>query len=161
GRRRCATALCRPDPCQSRPLACDRQLQRSRHDAPGRDAWRCRFAAEVVWRRDRARPTCSRWPACLAAARERQRRAAGAPGAAADDPALDVPVPEGDAGGAFDAVLGGSRFGNVLHAALERVDFAAWAPWRPGDEAPPGETPILVEALRGEGYGSDHLDVGT
>ncbi len=84
-----------------------------------------------------------------------------APAAAADEPAQDVPVAEDDAGGAFDALLGGSRFGNVLHAALERVDFAAWAPWRPGDEAPPGETRILVEALRGEGYGSDHLDAGT
>ena len=50
----------------------------------------------------------------------------------------------------------GARFGNVLHAALERVDFAAWHGWR-RDEPPPAQAAPLREALRGGGYDSDTL----
>lgn len=82
------------------------------------------------------------------------------PAAAADEPALDVADIDAGTVGTIDALLGGSRFGNALHAALERVDFAAWSDWRPGDGAPPGQTPLLVEALRGEGYTREHLDAG-
>ena len=39
--------------------------------------------------------------------------------------------------GAFDRRFSGSRFGNVLHDALEHVDFAAWSDWRAGN-APHG-----------------------
>lgn len=50
----------------------------------------------------------------------------------------------------------GTRFGNVLHAALERVDFTHWraAPnaWAGADAAPLGQAPILREALREGGF---------
>ena len=47
----------------------------------------------------------------------------------------------------------GARFGNVLHEALETVDFARWRDW-PGDAPPAGEAPALERALRNGGYGS-------
>ena len=47
----------------------------------------------------------------------------------------------------------GARFGNVLHEALETVDFALWRDW-PGDAPPPGEAAALERALRNGGYGS-------
>lgn len=50
----------------------------------------------------------------------------------------------------------GARFGNVLHAALEHVDFAAWRGWC-RDEPPPTQAAPLREALRGGGYDSDAL----
>jgi exodeoxyribonuclease V beta subunit len=49
----------------------------------------------------------------------------------------------------------GARFGNALHAALERCDFAAWRDWS-GDLPPPGEFATLQRALRSEGYGGDN-----
>jgi exodeoxyribonuclease V beta subunit len=50
--------------------------------------------------------------------------------------------------------LSGVRFGNALHAALERADFARWRDW---DQAlpPPGEADAILAALRAEGFGSD------
>jgi len=48
----------------------------------------------------------------------------------------------------------GSRFGNALHEALERVDFAAWLDWR--DALPPtGQLEAVASALRNWGYASD------
>ena len=47
----------------------------------------------------------------------------------------------------------GARFGNVLHEALETVDFARWRDW-PGEAPPAGEAPALEQALRNGGYGS-------
>ena len=47
----------------------------------------------------------------------------------------------------------GARFGNVLHEALETVDFARWRDW-PGDAPPAGEAAALERALRNGGYGS-------
>ncbi len=50
----------------------------------------------------------------------------------------------------------GGRFGNVLHEAMENVDFAAWADWQPGLEAPEAE--VLRKALHDEGYADVDLD---
>jgi exodeoxyribonuclease V beta subunit len=59
---------------------------------------------------------------------------------------------------AFDRRFGGSRFGNVLHDALERVDFAAW---RDGDAAlPPTQALALGDALRRGGYAEADIAPG-
>jgi exodeoxyribonuclease V beta subunit len=60
---------------------------------------------------------------------------------------------------AVDRRFSGSRFGNVLHAALEHVDFAAWSDWRNGG-APPTQADTLAAALRAEGYADADLDDG-
>jgi exodeoxyribonuclease V beta subunit len=70
--------------------------------------------------------------------------------------AIDASVPDA---GAFDRRFSGSRFGNVLHAALEHVDFAAWSDWR-GGHAPPAQAEALADALRAEGYADAELDDG-
>jgi exodeoxyribonuclease V beta subunit len=49
----------------------------------------------------------------------------------------------------------GARFGNSLHAALERTRFEAWRDGRE-DAPPPGEEAALIEALRGEAYVGDN-----
>ena len=87
-------------------------------------------------------------------------------GAAADEPAQptdDVPAIEAAievAQAPFDPRFAGSRFGNVLHAALETAAFAAWAGWRDGDPAPGDEGAVLRQALREEGYADADLDDG-
>ncbi len=53
---------------------------------------------------------------------------------------------------AFDPRFAGSRFGNVLHAALEHTDFTAWQGWQAGDAPPPGQAEIIAQALRDDGY---------
>ncbi|MEP6634206.1 MAG: 3'-5' exonuclease, partial [Luteimonas sp.] len=45
----------------------------------------------------------------------------------------------------------GSRFGNVLHHALEHVDFAAWRD-HASDLPPPGQERYLIDALNSQGY---------
>ncbi len=84
-------------------------------------------------------------------------------GGAADEPAQG----EDDAGqdpvtaqDAFDPRFAGSRFGNVLHAALENTDFGAWRGWRPGDAAPAGQAGVIAAALRAEGYAGADIDDG-
>jgi exodeoxyribonuclease V beta subunit len=73
---------------------------------------------------------------------------------AEDEPALaDAVAP------ASDAAFGGSRFGNVLHDALEHVDFAAWRDWR-GGATPNGQEPALRGALLRGGYAASELDAG-
>jgi len=87
---------------------------------------------------------------------------------AGDEPAValaDALAARSDAGPAapadeFDPRFSGSRFGNVLHAALEQVDFAAWADWREGEGAPSDQDAPLRDALRVEGYGRQDLDDG-
>ncbi|MGJ7904797.1 3'-5' exonuclease, partial [Lysobacter sp. 1R34A] len=59
-----------------------------------------------------------------------------------------------------DARFSGSRFGNVVHDALERVDFGAWRGWTPDQAEPPGEGEVLASALRAEGYTEADLDEG-
>ncbi|WP_058836098.1 UvrD-helicase domain-containing protein [Luteimonas abyssi] len=78
---------------------------------------------------------------------------ADAPGpATASDPAQpDAP---------FDPRFAGTRFGVVLHEALEEGDFAAWHDWQPGDPAPADERVVIDTALRGGGYAADDLDDG-
>ena len=75
------------------------------------------------------------------------REDAGAPtlepdGAADDEP--DAPALPGTR-------FSGTRFGNVLHAALERVDFAAWDDFR-GELPPHGQLEPLESALRDGGF---------
>ena len=48
----------------------------------------------------------------------------------------------------------GTRFGNALHGALERVRFADWHGWQ-GVLPPPGQLEPLQESLRNEGFASE------
>ncbi len=48
----------------------------------------------------------------------------------------------------------GPRFGNALHRALERVDFAAWLDWR-GPAPPTGQFDAVVEALAQHGFDTE------
>ena len=68
----------------------------------------------------------------------------------ADDTALPA---------AFDPRFSGSRFGNVLHEALEHVDFNAWASWK-DQAAPAAQEQALRAALLGGGYAEVDLDDG-
>ena len=61
---------------------------------------------------------------------------------------------------AYDPRFAGTRFGVVLHEALEEGDFAAWRDWRPGDAAPGNERTTIETALRGGGYAADEVDDG-
>lgn len=72
-------------------------------------------------------------------------------GGAQDEPTM--PVFDGD------ARFSGSRFGNVLHGALERVDFAAWSDW-PRTPPAAAELAHLRAALHKEGYADDDIDDG-
>ncbi len=93
-----------------------------------------------------------------------------ADGAATDEPAQadpagleDAPAGTGDAPAiaeAYDPRFSGSRFGNVLHDALENTDFAAWAHWRAGDAAPDAQAQVLRDALAAEGYVQQDIDDG-
>ena len=86
------------------------------------------------------------------------------PAPAADEPAgvdlsLDaeqpaVPLEE------IDPRFMGSRFGNVLHDALENTDFALWGGWQAGQPAPGEEAEVLRASLRVEGYAEQDLDDG-
>ncbi|HYM85458.1 MAG TPA: 3'-5' exonuclease, partial [Pseudoxanthomonas sp.] len=59
----------------------------------------------------------------------------------------------------FDTRFSGSRFGNVVHDALEHVDFNAWADWSEG--APPaGQDQALRDALLRGGYADVDVDDG-
>ncbi|WP_305806409.1 exodeoxyribonuclease V subunit beta [Stenotrophomonas sp. YIM B06876] len=60
----------------------------------------------------------------------------------------------------WDPRFSGSRFGNVLHDALEHTDFSAWRQWRADDVAPAGCADGLRGALRAEGYADDDLEDG-
>ncbi len=84
-------------------------------------------------------------------------------GGAADEPAQTEAEAVQDpaaAQEAFDPRFAGSRFGNVLHAALENTGFGAWSGWRPGDGAPEGQAEVIARALRAEGYAGADIDDG-
>ncbi|MGE8290013.1 MAG: PD-(D/E)XK nuclease family protein, partial [Stenotrophomonas sp.] len=87
-------------------------------------------------------------------------------GGAADEPAqVDVDAePATEAAAAqpevFDPRFAGSRFGNVLHAALENVDFGIWRDWQPGGQAPEGQAEIIARAMRADGYIDEEIDDG-
>ena len=59
-----------------------------------------------------------------------------------------------------DPRFAGSRFGVVMHAALEHANFAAWRDWRPGDDAPEGQDAVIAEALREGGYAEAEVAEG-
>ena len=93
------------------------------------------------------------------AGHEIEAAATEVPAPAADEPAgAELPLePALPAGRELDAApvdprFMGSRFGNVLHDALEHVDFAAWADWQAGQPPPPGQAELLYRALRDGGY---------
>jgi exodeoxyribonuclease V beta subunit len=87
-------------------------------------------------------------------------------GGAADEPAqVDVDAePASEAAATqpevFDPRFSGSRFGNVLHAALENVDFGIWCDWQPGQAAPEGQAEIIAKAMRADGYIDEEIDDG-
>ncbi|MGE8279575.1 MAG: UvrD-helicase domain-containing protein [Stenotrophomonas sp.] len=87
-------------------------------------------------------------------------------GGAADEPAqVDVDAePASEASTAqpevFDPRFAGSRFGNVLHAALENVDFGTWRDWQPDDAAPEGQAEIIEKAMRADGYIDEEIADG-
>ncbi|MCM2335702.1 MAG: exodeoxyribonuclease V subunit beta [Pseudomonas sp.] len=78
-----------------------------------------------------------------------------------DEPETDPDAAAVDgAADAFDPRFAGARFGVVLHDVLERVDFAGWAAWTPGEPAPGDDAGILVERLRAAGYADGDIDDG-
>jgi exodeoxyribonuclease V beta subunit len=78
-------------------------------------------------------------------------------GGAQDEPAAAVFGDEATLDA--DRRFSGSRFGNVLHSVLERVDFAAWSQWLEYG-MPEAERRHLVDALHGEGYADEDIDDG-
>uniref|UniRef100_UPI0028A1F922 3'-5' exonuclease n=1 Tax=Stenotrophomonas indicatrix TaxID=2045451 RepID=UPI0028A1F922 len=89
------------------------------------------------------------------------------PAPAADEPAgaelpLEPALPEAAAEDTAppDPRFMGSRFGNVLHDALENVDFALWTGWQPQQPAPEGQADVLRRSLHDEGYADEDLDDG-
>lgn len=54
----------------------------------------------------------------------------------------------------------GSRFGNAVHTALERCDFAAWRHWRRLGLVPDGQEPLLRTAMHEQGYTDADIDSG-
>lgn len=93
-----------------------------------------------------------------------------------DAAATEVPAPAADEPAGVDLTLEaeqpavaseesdprfmGSRFGNVLHDALENTDFALWSGWQAGQPAPGEEAEVLRVSLRAEGYAEEDLDDG-
>ena len=85
------------------------------------------------------------------------------PGGEDEAPATDVDgVPDAIAApvAPADPRFAGSRFGVVMHAALEHADFAAWRDWRPGDAAPTHQADVIVDAMREGGYAEADIDDG-
>lgn len=78
-----------------------------------------------------------------------------APTSDADTAPVDTTAPV-----AADPRFAGSRFGVVMHAALENADFAAWRDWQPGAPAPAQQADVIVAALREGGYADADLDDG-
>ncbi len=87
------------------------------------------------------------------------------PAPAADEPVgvdltLDAGQPALPSEEVIDPRFMGSRFGNVLHDALENTDFARWSQWQPGQPAPGDEAQVLRTSLGEEGYADEDLDDG-
>ncbi|MCF7751619.1 exodeoxyribonuclease V subunit beta [Bacillus subtilis subsp. subtilis] len=87
------------------------------------------------------------------------------PAPAADEPggvdlSLETELAEQPADMVIDPRFMGSRFGNVLHDALENTDFARWAQWQAGQPAPGDEAQVLRTSLGEEGYADEDLDDG-
>ncbi|MGQ3469565.1 exodeoxyribonuclease V subunit beta, partial [Xanthomonas campestris] len=58
---------------------------------------------------------------------------------------------------AFDPRFAGNRFGVAMHDVFERCAFAAWRNWCPGQPAPEGQAPAILEARQRGGYAQDEL----
>lgn len=84
------------------------------------------------------------------------------PGGGDETPAADPGAPATVVAlpAAADPRFAGSRFGVVMHAALENADFGAWRDWRPGDGAPAGQDLVIADALREGGYAEADLAAG-
>lgn len=84
------------------------------------------------------------------------------PGGGDETPAPELDETPRDAivPAAADPRFAGSRFGVVMHAALENADFAAWRAWQPRDPAPAGQAEVIVQALREGGYAEADIDDG-
>nr|WP_295383152.1 exodeoxyribonuclease V subunit beta [Pseudoxanthomonas sp.] len=84
------------------------------------------------------------------------------PGGGDETPAADPDAPATVAAlpVAADPRFAGSRFGVVMHAALENADFAAWRDWRRDDPAPPGQDLVIADALREGGYAEADVAAG-
>ncbi len=93
-------------------------------------------------------------------AQDLSTRATVAAAGGSDEPDSDAVAENPQPADVFDPRFAGTRFGVVLHEALEEGDFAAWRDWRAGDNAP-GDTRSGIEtALRGGGYTADDIDDG-
>lgn len=84
------------------------------------------------------------------------------PGGEDETPASDPDAPATVAAlpAAADPRFAGSRFGVVMHAALENADFAVWRDWRPDDAAPAGQDRVIADALREGGYAEADIAAG-
>jgi len=84
------------------------------------------------------------------------------PGGEDEASVLDIDEAPRDAAApiAVDPRFAGSRFGVVMHGALEHADFAAWRDWRPGDDVPGGQDVVIVDALREGGYAEAEVTDG-
>ena len=84
------------------------------------------------------------------------------PGGEDEASVLDIDEAPRDAAApiAVDPRFAGSRFGVVMHGALEHADFAAWRDWRPGNDAPGGQDVVIVDALREGGYAEAEVTDG-
>ncbi|WP_420008482.1 exodeoxyribonuclease V subunit beta [Xanthomonas sacchari] len=78
-----------------------------------------------------------------------------------DEPAASEPVSAAVEVDMVDRRFVGNRFGVAMHDVFERCDFAAWRTWRPGQQAPAGQSIAIVEALQRGGYAEDELEDGT
>lgn len=85
---------------------------------------------------------------------------AGADPASFDALRADTWTGDGAGESAPDPRFGGTRFGVVLHDALEHADFARWRDWQPGAAAPEGEREGLAAALARGGYAAGDIDDG-
>ena len=80
---------------------------------------------------------------------------------AQDEPEpLPLPAPDELPIDVMELRFSGSRFGNAVHTALERCDFAAWAHWRRSGQVPDGQDGELRRAMREQGYTDLDIDGG-
>ncbi|SFL11046.1 UvrD-helicase domain-containing protein [Lysobacter sp. cf310] len=80
---------------------------------------------------------------------------------AEDEPEpLALPAPSELPIDVMELRFSGSRFGNAVHTALERCDFAVWGDWRRLRLVPEGQEPLLRTALHEQGYTDADIDSG-
>ncbi|MEG3790845.1 exodeoxyribonuclease V subunit beta [Lysobacter sp. CCNWLW3] len=80
---------------------------------------------------------------------------------AQDEPEpLALPAPQDLPIDVMELRFSGSRFGNAVHTALERCDFAAWGDWRRLGLVPDGQEALLRAALHEQGYTDADIEGG-